>query len=101
MTNCPEKGAAPACSGNLGAGFELIAKMSTDSAGRAALSDAFGLCPDAQVLDETDADGYRLQMWVLLAFDDYAMGNYPFASTYLEVGNCNFTRQIHDYNITI
>mmetsp|Transcript_44411 Transcript_44411/g.121026 ORF Transcript_44411/g.121026 Transcript_44411/m.121026 type:complete len:469 (+) Transcript_44411:70-1476(+) len=79
-----EKGAAPACSANLGAGFELIAKMSTDSAGRAALSDAFGLCPDAQVLDESDADGYRLQMWVLYAFDDYAMGNYPFASTYLE-----------------
>jgi len=79
-----DKGAAPACSANLDAGFDLIAKMSADEAGRAALSEAFSFCPDAHVLDESDADGYRLGLWVLFAFDDYAMGNYPFASTYLE-----------------
>jgi lysosomal Pro-X carboxypeptidase len=62
-------------------GFELIASTSSASDGRDTLTNAFGLCPGQ--LTEDDADGERLSNYVLLAYDDYAMGNYPFESNYI------------------
>ena len=79
-------GASDGCGSALAASFELIRDLSRTSEGRLQLMEAFGLCvDDDSVLPLTadDADGYRMQLWVLYAFDDFAMGNYPFASTYL------------------
>jgi lysosomal Pro-X carboxypeptidase len=74
-------GSDPNCGSLLSEAFDLIATYSVDESGRTLLEEAFGLCTGE--LTEDDSDGVRLQNRVLLAYDDYAMGNYPFASNYI------------------
>lgn len=77
----PTAGAAEGCTANAHKAFQEIATQSTSEKGRQSLEEVFGLCPGQ--LSDSDADGYRLQMHVVFAYDDYAMGNYPFSSTYI------------------
>ena len=77
-------GSDPDCGPNLATAFKLVASTSATLEGRQQLEASFGLCPGV-LASEEDADGYRLSMRLLLAYDDYAMGNYPFSSTYISV----------------
>ena len=76
-------GASAACSANVARALAACRGLSATADGRAELSAAFGLCPDAAALSDDDADGYRVGLHALFAFDELAMGNYPFASTYI------------------
>ena len=77
-----DAGADSGCAAALTLAFELVADLSSSEEGRSELEVAFGLCPGVLTSD-LDGDGLRLQNRILLAYDDYAMGNYPFSSNYL------------------
>ena len=70
---------SPHCSASVRAVFPLITAAAATSAGRAELAQAFGLC-------EIPADANAaamLRYFVRDAFDEMAMGNYPWPSNYI------------------
>ena len=70
---------SPHCSENIRSAFPLLEKEGATAVGRAKLKDAFKLC-------ETPATAYKVNMlrfFIRDAFDELAMGNYPFQTSYI------------------
>ena len=70
---------SPHCSANVRSAFPLIAARAASASGRAQLAAAFSLCdtpPDADAAS-------MLRYFVRDAFDELAMGNYPWPSNYI------------------
>ncbi|CAK0782805.1 hypothetical protein CVIRNUC_006000 [Coccomyxa viridis] len=75
----PAAGAAPACIQNTWTFFQSVMASREDAAWRAMVSDAFGTCRPLQGSAEVEDLAY----WVQGAFDSFAMGNYPYPSSYM------------------
>ena len=72
----PDAGAAPACRDNIRRGFDELIRVGKTAAGRQSLARLFSLC-------STSFDINDLYIFLLFAFDNMAMGNFPYPSNYL------------------
>jgi lysosomal Pro-X carboxypeptidase len=76
----------PWCEANFRAAFaqERLVYAGSTTEGRAALADAFHLC---EPLDDDPSAGWTVTYWVNEALSYMAMGNYPYASSYILNGD--------------
>ncbi|EFJ51337.1 hypothetical protein VOLCADRAFT_41600, partial [Volvox carteri f. nagariensis] len=72
-------GAVPECSSNVRAAFGHVMALGRTATGRAALGRLLRLCKPIE--DEDAAVG--VAYWLQGAFDAFAMGNYPYPSSYI------------------
>jgi len=72
-------GAPPQCAGNIRAAFRALFSLGADAVGRAQLSGLLRLCEPLDSVEDVKAAGF----WLQGAFDAYAMGNFPYASSYI------------------
>ena len=77
----PAAGAAPTCAANIRGAFARLFARAGSAAGRREIAEAFALCDGVAMGTEDDA--LALAYWAQGAFDYIAMGNFPYASTYL------------------
>ena len=77
----PAAGAAPTCAANIRGAFARFFARAGSAAGRREIAEAFALCDGVAMGTEDDA--LALAYWAQGAFDYIAMGNFPYASTYL------------------
>ncbi|TYZ63936.1 hypothetical protein PybrP1_002902 [[Pythium] brassicae (nom. inval.)] len=78
----PAAGAAPNCVPNAKKAWPKLFALAETAAGRETLARVFRLCAPL----EQAADGERVAMLVLFGFDNLAMGNFPYPSSYLTGG---------------
>ena len=76
-------GASDACAANVKRGLERVLRSGKSDAGRAALAKGFRMCS----VPTTDAEVWAVKAWVEAPWATMAMGNYPYASTYLMHGH--------------
>ncbi|GIL95215.1 hypothetical protein Vretimale_1298, partial [Volvox reticuliferus] len=72
-------GAAPACASNVRAAFRHVLTLGRTVGGRKTLGRLLRLCEDIQ----DEAAVVDVAYWLQGAFDAFAMGNYPYPSTYI------------------
>ncbi|KAG2439903.1 hypothetical protein HYH02_010533 [Chlamydomonas schloesseri] len=72
-------GSAPECVTNVRLAFGYLRQLSRFAAGRASLSALLRLCSPL----EDEAQALAAAYWLQGAFDAFAMGNYPFSSSYI------------------
>eukprot|EP00045_Choanoeca_perplexa_P017149 m.243329 g.243329 ORF g.243329 m.243329 type:complete len:499 (+) comp17462_c0_seq2:4261-5757(+) len=75
-------GASAACQDNVRNSWPIIFNTGSTQAGRDHLSSMFGLCKPL----ESNDDVWLLAMWLAVAFDTMAMGDFPYPSNYLTSG---------------
>ncbi|DBA04624.1 TPA: hypothetical protein N0F65_012207 [Lagenidium giganteum] len=80
----PAAGSAVNCIPNVRRVWKVMAELGKTDAGRKQLADAFLLCKDQVLQDESDVKG--LINWAKGAYDYMAMGNYPYPSPYIMNG---------------
>lgn len=73
---------AAACADNIRSAWPAMTKLGGTAAGRATLASAFQMC--GPLADEGDVAA--LKLYLAIAFDTMAMGNFPFPSSYLASG---------------
>ncbi|GAB9465053.1 Lysosomal pro-x carboxypeptidase [Globisporangium polare] len=78
----PETGSAKNCVPNAKKSWPKIFSLAKTEAGREKLSSIFRLCAPLEKAE----DGENLAMLVLFGFDNLAMGNFPYPSSYLTGG---------------
>lgn len=76
-----EGGSTAACPDNMRRGWSTIFKMGKHRKSRRSISRAMGLCSQAAL--DSEADVLRLAEWLQEAWDYMAMGNFPYASSYI------------------
>lgn len=72
-------GAAPGCTRSVRRTFQALLHLGKHHAGRALISRALRLCAPLQHHGQVEAVAY----WLQGAFDAFAMGNYPYPSSYM------------------
>ena len=79
-------GASPHCNTNLKAAWPRILRAAESEAGRAILGSAFRTCAPVRPRNEHVDDGLAIVRFVQDPWANMAMGNYPYASSYLMHG---------------
>jgi hypothetical protein len=78
----PAAGAAAACAPNARAAWATLFEWGEDAGGRARVGEAMALCGGGAALS-SEADVRALAEWAQSAWDYLAMGNFPYASSYI------------------
>jgi Serine carboxypeptidase S28 len=86
-------GAAPGCTDAIRGAFAAMGALSKAESGPAQVSDALRICPCRQL--NSTADVLDTREWAAAAFDMMAMGNYPYASSYMLVRSCAWLAAAH------
>ncbi|KAJ0405963.1 hypothetical protein P43SY_005529 [Pythium insidiosum] len=81
----PETGSNAKCIPNVKKSWSKILALAKNEDGRAKLSKIFSLCEPLKA----ESDGENVAMAVLFAFDNLAMGNFPYPSSYLTGGSAD------------
>jgi lysosomal Pro-X carboxypeptidase len=80
-------GSTDACKTNLKAAWPRILGAGQTPDGRQLLTEAFRTCKPVRPRDATSDDPYSILQWAEGPWANMAMGNYPFASSYLMHGD--------------
>ena len=75
----PGAGAAPNCASNIRKAWDVMMTLGSTSQGRTQIQQIFSLCAEIDSL----ATIKTLMEWIKDAYSSMAMGNYPYASSYL------------------
>lgn len=75
-------GATDQCSSNIRSSWKPFFDMAATDSGRHSLSSLYQLCTPLA----SEYDAWRLAMFVMMAIDTMAMGEYPYPSSYLTAG---------------
>eukprot|EP00193_Tetraselmis_chui_P014009 CAMPEP_0177778850 /NCGR_PEP_ID=MMETSP0491_2-20121128/16202_1 /TAXON_ID=63592 /ORGANISM="Tetraselmis chuii, Strain PLY429" /LENGTH=478 /DNA_ID=CAMNT_0019298207 /DNA_START=295 /DNA_END=1728 /DNA_ORIENTATION=+ len=78
-------GAAPGCSEAVRQSWDALARQGASSKDRSRLRNELNLCPDIPFQSKEDVTA--LALWLQSALDYIAMGNFPYASSYITNGN--------------
>ena len=78
----PLFGSAAGCSDNIRQAWPIFFKRGKTSQGRAELSSIFKLCEPL----ESEEEVFELAVFIMMAWDTMAMGNFPYPSSYLTNG---------------
>jgi lysosomal Pro-X carboxypeptidase len=76
------RGSAPACSDNIRRAWPIFFDLGKTQAGRDTLSSLFQMCTPLKTQSDVD----QLALFVAMAWDTMAMGNFPYPSSYLTGG---------------
>ncbi|OQR82522.1 lysosomal Pro-X carboxypeptidase [Achlya hypogyna] len=78
-------GAAPNCARNIRATWQHVFALGATDAGRQSLQKIFRLCPGRDV--STPESLYAFATWAKEAYENMAMGNYPYPTSYITGGD--------------
>lgn len=80
-----EAGSAPACADNVRATLKALFKLGKSAEGRSTIARAMKLCEDSR--PESSDEVMQLAQWIQGGWDYLAMGDYPYASSYMTNGD--------------